>query len=131
MASWGAQVSKGPTTCCLEWAPHTPGPVPPSPAHQPLCPCRNILSLINEFSLPEQSISRDNYPAALLHLNATQPGRVARLSLRVCRLEDFLDQVPTGQAGWLADASLPVSREGACQRVWGQTDGREQAALVL
>ncbi|XP_013361353.1 PREDICTED: sodium-dependent neutral amino acid transporter B(0)AT3 isoform X1 [Chinchilla lanigera] len=56
------------------------------------CLDRNILSLINEFSLPEQSISRDSYPAALLHLNATQPGRVAQLPLRACRLEDFLDQ---------------------------------------
>lgn len=73
VASWAARVSK------------------------PRCPGRNILSLINEFSLPELSISRDDFPAALLHLNPTHPGRVARLPLRACRLEDFLDQVPTGR----------------------------------
>ncbi|XP_021114241.1 sodium-dependent neutral amino acid transporter B(0)AT3 isoform X2 [Heterocephalus glaber] len=60
------------------------------------CLDRNILCLINEFSLPEQSISRDSYPAALLHLNATQPGRVARLPLRACSLKDFLDQGASG-----------------------------------
>ncbi|KFO38489.1 inactive sodium-dependent neutral amino acid transporter B(0)AT3 [Fukomys damarensis] len=60
------------------------------------CLDRNILSLINEFSLPEQSISRNSYQAALLHLNATQPGRVARLPLQACSLEDFLDQGASG-----------------------------------
>ncbi|XP_003462143.1 inactive sodium-dependent neutral amino acid transporter B(0)AT3 isoform X1 [Cavia porcellus] len=60
------------------------------------CLDRNILSLINEFSLPELSISRDDFPAALLHLNTTHPGRVARLPLRACRLEDFLDQGTSG-----------------------------------
>ncbi|XP_023562746.1 sodium-dependent neutral amino acid transporter B(0)AT3 isoform X2 [Octodon degus] len=60
------------------------------------CLDRNILSLINEFNLPELSISRDNYPAALLHLNTTQPGRIAQLPLRACSLQDFLDQGTSG-----------------------------------
>uniref|UniRef100_A0A2K5E111 Transporter n=1 Tax=Aotus nancymaae TaxID=37293 RepID=A0A2K5E111_AOTNA len=57
---------------------------------------RNILSLINEFDFPEQSISRDDYPAVLVHLTATQPRRVARLPLKACHLEDFLDKTASG-----------------------------------
>ncbi|XP_058420384.1 inactive sodium-dependent neutral amino acid transporter B(0)AT3 [Diceros bicornis minor] len=60
------------------------------------CLDRNILSLINAFDLPDQSISRDDYPAVLAHLNATQPGRVARLHLESCHLEDFLDKSASG-----------------------------------
>lgn len=69
-------------------------PVPSSLAFS--CSCRNILSLINEFDFPELSISRDEYPSVLMYLNATQPERVARLPLKTCHLEDFLDKVPTG-----------------------------------
>ncbi|XP_049715006.1 inactive sodium-dependent neutral amino acid transporter B(0)AT3 [Elephas maximus indicus] len=60
------------------------------------CQDRNILSLINTFDLPDQSVSRDDYPAVLAHLNATQPARVAQLHLRSCRLEDFLDKSASG-----------------------------------
>ncbi|KAL0628957.1 Inactive sodium-dependent neutral amino acid transporter BAT3 [Plecturocebus cupreus] len=60
------------------------------------CLDRNILSLINEFDFPEQSISRDDYPAVLRHLTTTQPRRVARLPLKVCHLEDFLDKSASG-----------------------------------
>nr|XP_044994934.1 inactive sodium-dependent neutral amino acid transporter B(0)AT3 isoform X2 [Jaculus jaculus] len=60
------------------------------------CLDRNILSLINEFDFPEQSIPRDDYPTVLLHLNATQPERVARLPLKACHLEDFLDKSASG-----------------------------------
>ncbi|XP_042551104.1 inactive sodium-dependent neutral amino acid transporter B(0)AT3 [Dipodomys spectabilis] len=60
------------------------------------CLDRNILSLIDEFDFPEQSISRDDYPTVLTHLNATCPERVARLRLRACQLEDFLDKSASG-----------------------------------
>lgn len=60
------------------------------------CSCRNILSLINEFDFPELSISRDEYPAVLMHLNVTHPERLAQLPLKTCHLEDFLDKVPIG-----------------------------------
>ncbi|XP_048193288.1 sodium-dependent neutral amino acid transporter B(0)AT3-like [Perognathus longimembris pacificus] len=60
------------------------------------CLDSNILSLINEFDFPEQSISRDDYVTALKHLNATCPERVARLSLKACHLEDFLDKSASG-----------------------------------
>lgn len=69
-------------------------PAPSSPAF--FCSCRNILSLINEFDFPELSISRDEYPAVLMYLNATQAERLAQLPLKTCHLEDFLDKVPTG-----------------------------------
>nr|XP_020747339.1 sodium-dependent neutral amino acid transporter B(0)AT3 [Odocoileus virginianus texanus] len=61
------------------------------------CLDRNILRLINAFDLPEQSISRDDYAAALARLNVSQPARVAGLPLEACRLEDFLDK--GGRAG--------------------------------
>ncbi|KAM9679788.1 inactive sodium-dependent neutral amino acid transporter B(0)AT3 isoform 3-T3 [Dama dama] len=60
------------------------------------CLDRNILRLINAFDLPEQSISRDDYAAALARLNASQPARVAGLPLEACRLEDFLDKSASG-----------------------------------
>nr|XP_021487083.1 sodium-dependent neutral amino acid transporter B(0)AT3 isoform X2 [Meriones unguiculatus] len=60
------------------------------------CLDRNILSLINEFDFPELSISRDEYPAVLMYLNATQAERVARLSLKTCHLQDFLDKSASG-----------------------------------
>ncbi|XP_061249909.1 inactive sodium-dependent neutral amino acid transporter B(0)AT3 isoform X2 [Bos javanicus] len=56
------------------------------------CLDRNILHLINAFDLPEQSVSRDTYTAALARLNASQPAQVAGLPLEACRLEDFLDK---------------------------------------
>ncbi|KAI4535970.1 hypothetical protein MG293_014297 [Ovis ammon polii] len=60
------------------------------------CLDRNILHLINAFDLPEQSVSRDTYTAALARLNASQPARVAGLPLEACRLEDFLDKSASG-----------------------------------
>ena len=75
-------------------------PAPPGSAHPPPRPRRNILRLINTFDLPEQSVSRDNYAAALVHLNTSQPVQVAGLSLEACRLEDFLDKVHRGRS-WL------------------------------
>ncbi|KAG3266928.1 solute carrier family 6 member 18, transcript variant X3 [Ictidomys tridecemlineatus] len=61
------------------------------------CLDSNILSLINEFDFPEQSIPRDDYPAVLMRLNTTQPDRVAQLPLKACCLKDFLDK-PTWRA---------------------------------
>ena len=75
-------------------------PAPPGSAHPPPRPRRNILRLINTFDLPEQSVSRGDYAVALARLNASQPVRVAGLSLEVCRLEDFLDKVLRGR-WWL------------------------------
>ncbi|XP_007949812.1 inactive sodium-dependent neutral amino acid transporter B(0)AT3 [Orycteropus afer afer] len=60
------------------------------------CLDRNILSLINAFDLPDQSVSRDDYLALLTYLNATQPAHVAQLQLKSCHLEDFLDKSASG-----------------------------------
>ena len=73
----------------------TPSSQPFPPPH----PRRNILHLINAFDLPEQSVSRDTYTAALVRLNASQPAQVAGLPLEACRLEDFLDKVRRGHGG--------------------------------
>lgn len=69
---------------------------PQALAQPPLSPgpaLRNIVLLINEFELPDKSVSRDDYTALLTRLNATHPARVAGLPLEVCRLQDFLDKV--------------------------------------
>ncbi|XP_073933870.1 inactive sodium-dependent neutral amino acid transporter B(0)AT3 isoform X2 [Castor canadensis] len=63
------------------------------------CLDSNILSLINGFDLPEESIPRDNYSAVLMLLNVTQPERVAQLSLKACQLQDFLDKMSRGTVG--------------------------------
>jgi hypothetical protein len=73
-------------------------PAPTSHPPASLHPHSNILSLINGFDLPEESIPRDNYSAVLMLLNVTQPERVAQLSLKACQLQDFLDKVP--QTRW-------------------------------
>lgn len=81
-------------------APGAPSePAPPGSAHPPPRPRRNILRLINAFDLPEQSISRDDYAAALARLNVSQPARVAGLPPEACRLEDFPDKVRGGCGG--------------------------------
>ncbi|XP_061429432.1 sodium-dependent neutral amino acid transporter B(0)AT3-like [Lethenteron reissneri] len=56
----------------------------------------NILSLVNEFDLPEGNITRASYEADLAALNSTWPGRVDALALRYCDLQDFLNQAASG-----------------------------------
>lgn len=92
---------------CYHRRPRDPGLTPnpsgtvvlaaPQSPH-PACLYRNILSLINEFEFPDQSVSREDYAAVLTHLNATQPERVAGLRLEACHLQDFLDKVLRGLA---------------------------------
>lgn len=90
---------------------------------QLLHPCRNILSLINAFDLPEQSVSRDDYTAVLTHLNATQPERVAGLHLEACRLQDFLDKVLGAwpRRGWGWGAGRGGCTEPGCGWSWAAT----------
>ena len=82
---------------------------------QSLCPCRNILSLTNDFDFPDQSISRDNYAATLTHLNATQTEMVAGLHLESCCLQDFLEKVLRGLA-----LLLMVDQGSGHHWLWGE-----------
>ncbi|XP_074055668.1 inactive sodium-dependent neutral amino acid transporter B(0)AT3 isoform X2 [Macrotis lagotis] len=60
------------------------------------CLDRNIISIINEFDFPDQSIQRDDYLACFTHLNSTQAERLAQLQLKSCHLQDFLDKSASG-----------------------------------
>uniref|UniRef100_A0A8C3HRG6 Transporter n=1 Tax=Chrysemys picta bellii TaxID=8478 RepID=A0A8C3HRG6_CHRPI len=62
------------------------------------CLDRNIISIINEFDLPDQSIMRDNYTIWFGFLNTTHPKKIASLKLRSCDLQEFLDASGTGLA---------------------------------
>lgn len=53
--------------------------------------CRNILTLTNNFEIPDKDITLENYDDWITKLNSTYPDAIA--SLRVCKLQAFLDQV--------------------------------------
>ncbi|XP_027306008.1 inactive sodium-dependent neutral amino acid transporter B(0)AT3 isoform X1 [Anas platyrhynchos] len=60
------------------------------------CLDRNIISIINEFDLPEQSIMRENYTDWITFLNSSYPEKIAGLKLKSCDLQEFLDQSVSG-----------------------------------
>ncbi|XP_009693873.1 PREDICTED: sodium-dependent neutral amino acid transporter B(0)AT3 [Cariama cristata] len=60
------------------------------------CLDRNIISIINEFDLPEESIMRQNYTAWISFLNSSYPEKIAELKLKNCDLQEFLDQSVSG-----------------------------------
>uniref|UniRef100_A0A8C0GSG1 Transporter n=1 Tax=Chelonoidis abingdonii TaxID=106734 RepID=A0A8C0GSG1_CHEAB len=62
------------------------------------CLDRNIIGIINEFDLPDQSIMRDNYTIWFGFLNTTHPKKITSLKLRSCDLQEFLDASGTGLA---------------------------------
>ncbi|NWQ66674.1 S6A18 protein, partial [Neopipo cinnamomea] len=57
---------------------------------------RNIISIINEFDLPEESIMRQNYTSWISFLNSSHPEKIAGLKLKSCDLQEFLDQSVSG-----------------------------------
>ncbi|XP_054674229.1 sodium-dependent neutral amino acid transporter B(0)AT3-like isoform X2 [Grus americana] len=59
-------------------------------------PPKNIISIINEFDLPEESIRRQNYTAWISFLNSSYPEKIAGLKLKSCDLQEFLDQSVSG-----------------------------------
>ena len=59
--------------------------------------CSNILSLTNHFEIGDQNMTLDNYEQMLGYLNSTKLEEVAKLELRSCNLQKFLDQVLTHQ----------------------------------
>ncbi|NWH56076.1 S6A18 protein, partial [Geococcyx californianus] len=60
------------------------------------CLDRNIISIINEFDLPEESIMQQNYTAWISLLNSSYPEKIAGLKLKSCDLQEFLDQSVSG-----------------------------------
>lgn len=55
--------------------------------------CRNILLFTNTFSIADMNITEGNYEKWLSSLNETHPYEVAKLDLKTCNLQTFLDQV--------------------------------------
>ncbi|XP_002187681.2 sodium-dependent neutral amino acid transporter B(0)AT3 isoform X1 [Taeniopygia guttata] len=60
------------------------------------CLDRNIISIINEFDLPEESIMRQNYTSWISFLNSSYPEKIGGLNLKSCDLQEFLDQSVSG-----------------------------------
>ncbi|NXO28190.1 S6A18 protein, partial [Cisticola juncidis] len=60
------------------------------------CLDRNIINIINEFDLPEESIMRQNYTSWINFFNSSYPEKIAGLKLKSCDLQEFLDQSVSG-----------------------------------
>ncbi|XP_071355541.1 inactive sodium-dependent neutral amino acid transporter B(0)AT3 [Trachinotus anak] len=60
------------------------------------CVQENILALTNLFEISDQNTTVENYDPWFQHLNQTFPEEVAKLNLRVCDLNRFLDQSASG-----------------------------------
>ncbi|XP_061681830.1 sodium-dependent neutral amino acid transporter B(0)AT1-like [Syngnathoides biaculeatus] len=56
------------------------------------CFSDNIMSLINAFSLPEGSVTPNNFDLALKHLNTSDPETVLGLEFKTCDLEKLLSE---------------------------------------
>uniref|UniRef100_A0A3Q2YFZ0 Transporter n=1 Tax=Hippocampus comes TaxID=109280 RepID=A0A3Q2YFZ0_HIPCM len=57
-----------------------------------LCFNDNIMSLINGFNLPEDSITPSTFDSALQHLNSSDPEAVLALDLKTCDLQKLLSE---------------------------------------
>ncbi|XP_061838408.1 sodium-dependent neutral amino acid transporter B(0)AT1-like [Nerophis lumbriciformis] len=57
-----------------------------------MCINANILSLINGFDLPEDSITPSNYDLAFQHLNSSDPDFVLGLSMKTCDIQKLLSE---------------------------------------
>ncbi|XP_041665263.1 sodium-dependent neutral amino acid transporter B(0)AT1-like [Cheilinus undulatus] len=56
------------------------------------CISNNILTLINAFELPEESITTSNYKEALINLNSSYPHIVLGLGIETCDLQRNLNE---------------------------------------
>ncbi|KAM9308238.1 sodium-dependent neutral amino acid transporter B(0)AT3-like [Gastrophryne carolinensis] len=56
----------------------------------------NIVTLLNEFDLSEERITRDNYAEIFTALNSTHPEKMYDLKLKECNLKEYLDQSASG-----------------------------------
>ncbi|XP_054620658.1 sodium-dependent neutral amino acid transporter B(0)AT1-like [Dunckerocampus dactyliophorus] len=57
-----------------------------------MCVDENIMSLINGFNLPEDSITPSNYDLAFKHLNMSDPDAVLGLDIKTCDMQKFLSE---------------------------------------
>ncbi|XP_027891041.1 sodium-dependent neutral amino acid transporter B(0)AT3-like [Xiphophorus couchianus] len=60
------------------------------------CLEENILTLTNHFDIAERNMTLENYDQWFDYLNLTHPGEISSLPLRVCDLQEFLDQSASG-----------------------------------
>ncbi|XP_049457984.1 sodium-dependent neutral amino acid transporter B(0)AT3-like [Epinephelus fuscoguttatus] len=60
------------------------------------CMEENILAVTNHFEFSDQNITVENYNHWIEYLNQTSPGELAKLDLRPCDLQTFLDQSASG-----------------------------------
>ncbi|XP_060916434.1 sodium-dependent neutral amino acid transporter B(0)AT1-like [Labrus mixtus] len=56
------------------------------------CISDNILTLLNAFDLPEDSITTSNYEAAFHHLNSSNPDTVLGLGIKPCDMQKLLSE---------------------------------------
>ncbi|XP_041665108.1 sodium-dependent neutral amino acid transporter B(0)AT1-like [Cheilinus undulatus] len=56
------------------------------------CISDNILTLLNAFDLPEDSITTSSYDAAFTHLNSTYPDVILGLDIKTCDMQIFLSE---------------------------------------
>ncbi|XP_054619409.1 sodium-dependent neutral amino acid transporter B(0)AT1-like [Dunckerocampus dactyliophorus] len=57
-----------------------------------MCVDENIMSLINGFNLPEDSITPSNYDLAFKHLNMSDPDAVLGLDIKTCDMQKLLSE---------------------------------------
>ncbi|XP_053190163.1 sodium-dependent neutral amino acid transporter B(0)AT1-like [Scomber japonicus] len=56
------------------------------------CISENIITLLNGFNLPEDSIIQSNYEEAFNHLNSSYPDTVLGLNLKTCDMQKLLSE---------------------------------------
>lgn len=96
--------------------PRNPGPWPSAPTptspHSPHCLCRNILTLINAFDLPEGNVTQENFAEMQRWCNASDPATYAQLSFQNCDLNTFLSEAGPGPV-WVGRWDPPHSHAWA------------------
>nr|XP_020441987.1 sodium-dependent neutral amino acid transporter B(0)AT1-like [Monopterus albus] len=56
------------------------------------CISENIMTLLNVFDLPEESITIRNYEAVFSHLNSSYPDIVLGLNIKTCDMQKYLSE---------------------------------------
>ncbi|XP_053302869.1 sodium-dependent neutral amino acid transporter B(0)AT1-like [Pleuronectes platessa] len=56
------------------------------------CISENIMTLLNQFNLPEDNVTSSNYEAAFNHLNSSYPDVVLGLDIKTCDIQTLLSE---------------------------------------